>query len=67
MLTVIILSEVYSMDGHSGRRMYYDRAYDDGPEGSSGDYSRRGRGPGAKRDSMGRYSSRGYAMDDYRD
>ena len=52
--------------------MYYDRAYDgrsydDSPEGSSGDYSRRGRGPGAKRDSMGRYSSRGYAMDDYRD
>ena len=24
-------------------------------------------GPGAKRDSMGRYSSRGYSMDDYRD
>lgn len=64
--------EGYSMDGHSGRRMYYDRAYDsrsydDSPEGSSGDYSRRGRGPSAKRDSMGRYSSRGYAMEDYRD
>ena len=55
------------MDGYSGRRMYYDRAFDDAPEGSSGDYSRRGRGPGAKRDSMGRYSSRGYAMDEYRD
>lgn len=48
-------------------RAYDGRSYDDSPEGSSGDYSRRGRGPGAKRDSMGRYSSRGYAMDNYRD
>ena len=55
----------HSMDGHS--RMSYDRSFDRSYDGeSSGDYScRRGRGPGAKRDSMGRYSSRGY--DDYRD
>lgn len=64
---IIAGPEGYSMDGHSGRRYgsYDGRSYDD--DGSSGDYSRRGRGPGAKRDSMGRYSSRGYAMDDYRD
>lgn len=65
---IIAGPEGYSMDGHSGRR--YDRSYDGrsyDDDGSSGDYSRRGRGPGAKRDSMGRYSSRGYAMDDYRD
>lgn len=43
-------------DGYSGGgRMYYD--------GYSGRYSRdgRGRGSNAKRDSMGRYSSRGYS------
>ena len=43
-------------NGYSGRgRMYYD--------GYSGRYSRdgRGRGSNAKRDSMGRYSSRGYS------
>jgi hypothetical protein len=61
--------EGYSMDGHSTKRMYYDRAYEGRAYegGASGDYSGRGRGPGAKRDSMGRYSSRDYAMSDYRD
>lgn len=71
---IIMESEGYSMDGYSGRmfsnrsyaRSYdssYDGSYDGGSyaDGSSGDYSRRGRGPGAKRDSMGRYSSRGYS------
>ena len=53
-------SEDYSMRGYS-RRMSYDDggSYDDGryvrPDGS---YAR-GRGAGAKRDSMGRYSSEG--------
>ena len=55
--------EDYSMDGHSGRRMY-DRSYDDrsydDSNSSCGDYSRRGRGPSARRDSMGRYSTRDY-------
>ena len=42
----------YSRDGdmYSGR-MYYDGGYS----------GRRGRGPSANRDSMGRYSSRGYS------
>jgi hypothetical protein len=74
---IIEAKEGYSMDGHSGRR-YVNRSYDGGSydgsydgsyaDGSSGDYSRRGRGPGAKRDSMGRYSSRGYsgAVEDIR-
>lgn len=58
--------ESYSMRGYSRRMSYADGgsydgegSYDDGryvrPDGS---YAR-GRGPGAKRDSMGRYSSEG--------
>lgn len=44
-------------NGYSGRgRMYYDGGY-------SGRYGR-GRGSNAKRDSMGRYSSRGYSYAD---
>lgn len=44
-------------DGYSGRnRMYYDGGY----SGRVG----RGRGANAKRDSMGRYSSRGYSYAD---
>ena len=48
-----LIDEGYSGDNYSTR--YYP---------SSMDNSYRGRGANARRDSMGRYSSRGYSMDD---
>lgn len=61
-IDTIMAMEGYSNDGRSydgGYMGYYDRgrSYD-------GNYSMaRGRGSNAKRDSMGRYSSRGYSRD----
>jgi hypothetical protein len=54
---------------YSGAGRMYDSSYDGSYDGSyRGSYDRgrsyaRGRGSNARRDPMGRYSSRGYAMD----
>lgn len=55
----LLKAEEMSEDGYSGMYPRYygdDRSYNDGRS-----YAR-GRGRNAKRDSMGRYSSRGYSM-----
>lgn len=45
----------------------YSRHYDDGRRMRDDGYSYAGRGRGARRDSMGRYSRGGYSYDDARD
>lgn len=59
-------SEGMSMDGGSYRGRSYRRSYRGSYEGGASglDSYARGRGSGARRDSMGRYSSDGYSGND---
>lgn len=59
--TTIAMAE--ADDGYSGMYPHY-YSYDDGEMGNGNSYAR-GRGRNAKRDSMGRYSSRGYSRRGY--
>ena len=64
--TSIAMIEAEDDGGYEGGNSYrYGRNYRDGGSYDGGGSYARGRGRNAKRDSMGRYSSRGYSRDGY--